>query len=86
MKLCSKGQDNLVPGGKVVSICHPNLMVVFNMNIAITILIQGVFLTGTPLKVPSTKKLILARLGVSGPIYVDVDSPNLGFPYFNFLV
>ena len=38
-----------------------------------------------PLKVPSTKKLILARLGVSRPIYVNVDSPNLGFPYFNFL-
>ena len=29
---------------------------------------------------------ILARLGVtSRPIYVNVDSPNLGFPYFNFL-
>ena len=25
------------------------------------------------------------RLGVFRPIYVDVDSPNLGFPYFNFL-
>ena len=24
-------------------------------------------------------------LGVSRPIYVDIDSPNLGFPYFNFL-
>ena len=24
-------------------------------------------------------------LGVSRPIYVAVDSPNLGFPYFNFL-
>ena len=31
------------------------------------------------------KKLIQARLGVSRPIYVTVDSPNLGFPYFNFL-
>ena len=38
-----------------------------------------------PLKVPSTTKLIQARLGVSRPIYVDVDSPNLGFPYFNIL-
>ena len=38
-----------------------------------------------PIKVPSTKTLILARLGVSRPIYVNVDSPNLGFPYFNFL-
>ena len=26
--------------------------------------------------------LIQARLGVSRPIYVDVNSPNLGFPYF----
>ena len=41
--------------------------------------IQGDFF---PLKVPSTKKLILARLGVSRPIYVNVDSPNQGFPYF----
>ena len=24
-------------------------------------------------------------LGVSRPIYINVDSPNLGFPYFNFL-
>ena len=38
-----------------------------------------------PLKVPSTKKLIQARLGVSRPIYVNIDTPNLGFPYFNFL-
>ena len=32
------------------------------------------------LKVPSTKKLIKAKLGVSRTIYVNVDSPNLGFP------
>ena len=38
-----------------------------------------------PLKVPSTNKLIYARLGVSWPTYVNVDSPNLGFTYFNFL-
>ena len=38
-----------------------------------------------PLKVLSTKKLTWARLGVSRPIYVNVDSPNLGFTYFNFL-
>ena len=30
-------------------------------------------------------KLIKARLGVSRPIYANVDSPNLGFPYFCFL-
>ena len=33
------------------------------------------FFTGTHQKVLSAKKLI----------YVNVDSPNLGFPYFNFL-
>ena len=32
------------------------------------------------LKVPSTKKLIKEKLGVSRTIYVNVDSPNLGFP------
>ena len=32
-----------------------------------------------------TEKLIQARLGVSRTIYVNVDSPKLGFPYFNFL-
>ena len=48
--------------------------------------IQGGFLTAPPpLKVLSTKKLILARLGVSRTIYGNVDSPNLGFTYFNFL-
>ena len=36
-----------------------------------------------PLNVLSTKKLILARLGVSRQVYVNVDSPNLGFPYLN---
>ena len=41
--------------------------------------LQGVFSLVPPLKVLST------RLGVSRPIYVNVDSPNPGFPYFNFL-
>ena len=44
----------------------------------------GCFYTGTPLKNSKYKKLIQARLGVSRPIYVNVDSPNLGFPYVNF--
>ena len=45
----------------------------------------GCFFTqGLPLKVQSTKKLIWARLGVSRTLYVNVDSPNLGFPYFNY--
>ena len=43
------------------------------------------FSLGLPLKVLCTDKLIQARLGVSGTIYVNVDSPNLDFPYFNFL-
>ena len=30
-------------------------------------------------------KLIYVRLGVSRTINVNVDSPNLGFPYFNLL-
>ena len=37
-----------------------------------------------PLKILSTEKLIYARLGVSWPIYINIDSPNLGFPYFIF--
>ena len=54
--------------------------------IFVTIQFTGCFFTlGLPLKVQSTKKLILARLGVSRTIYVAVESPNLGFPYFNFL-
>ena len=47
--------------------------------------IQGVLFPGTPPKSSKYKKLIQATLGVSRPIYVNVDSPNLGFPYFNFL-
>ena len=47
--------------------------------------LQGVFSLVLPLKVQSTNKLIKTRLGLSRPIYVNVDSPNLGFPYFNFL-
>ena len=42
------------------------------------------FITVPPLKYQSTEKLILARLGVSRTIYVNVDSPNLGFSYSNF--
>ena len=45
--------------------------------------LQGVFFSlGLPLKCLSTEKLIWARLGVSRTTYVNVDSPNLGFPYF----
>ena len=54
---------------------------VYNVNF--TYIYRVFFLTGTPPK--STNKLILARLGVSRPIYVNVDSPNQGFPYFNCL-
>ena len=47
--------------------------------------IYRVFSLVPPRKVLSTEKLFKARLGVSRTIYVSVDSPNLGFPYFNFL-
>ena len=48
--------------------------------------LQGVFFSlGLPLNFTSTEKLIWARLGVYRMIYVNVDSPNLGFTYFNFL-
>ena len=52
------------------------------LSVVIIGIVQSVLL---PLKVCSTEKLILARLGVSRTIYVNVDSPNLGFPYFKFL-
>ena len=52
--------------------------VVFEGNA--TNLVQGVYF-----HCPSTEKLIEAGLGVSRTIYVNVDSPDLGFPYFNFL-
>ena len=64
---------------------HHSLFVHFQVSqidLLIPTIIQGVFFsTGTPLKIKkkSTKK---ARLGVSRRIYVAVDSPNLGFPYF----
>ena len=54
------------------------------LNIFINI-IRVFFSLGLPLKVPSTEKFFSARLCVSRTIYVNVDSPNLGFPYFNFL-
>ena len=47
--------------------------------------IQGVFFSLVPpLKYLSTKKLIQAWLGVSRPIYVNVDSPNLVFRTLTF--
>ena len=46
----------------------------------------GCFFTlGLPLKVWSTKKIIRLWLGVSRTIYVNVETPNIGFPYFKFL-
>ena len=43
-------------------------------------------LTGVKCRATSVaKKLIEARLGVSRSIYVNVDTPNLGFTFFNFL-
>ena len=53
------------------------------LRICVTHLIYRVFfVTVAPPK--STKKLIWARLGVSRMIYINVDSPNLDFPYLNF--
>ena len=47
--------------------------------------VQGFFSRGLPLKCLSIENLIWAGLGVSRTIYVNADSPNLVFPYFNFL-
>ena len=44
-----------------------------------------IFFTGTPSNNSKDRKVNLAGLGVSRPIYVYVDSPNLGFPYVNIL-
>ena len=43
------------------------------------------FSRGLPLKCLSIENLIWAGLGVSRTIYVNAYSPNLVFPYFNFL-
>ena len=44
------------------------------------------FYTGPPPKSSKYEKVNLGSvLGVSRTIYVNVDSPDLGFPYFNFL-
>ena len=44
--------------------------------------VQGVFFfTGIP---PKSSKYRKVNLGKVRKIYVNVDSPNLGFPYFNF--
>ena len=49
--------------------------------LAISTNIQGVFFHWYPPKSSKYKQVNQARLGVSWPIYVNVDSPNLGFPY-----
>ena len=48
------------------------------------ILYTECFFNWPPPESSKYKKVNLARLGVSRPIYVNVDSPNLGFPYFFF--
>ena len=48
-------------------------------------LYTGCFFHWASPKISEYKKLIKARLGVSRTIYVNVDSPNLGFTYFNIL-
>ena len=47
--------------------------------------LQAVLFNWYPPKNSKYKKVNQARLGVSRTIYVAVDSPNLGFPYFHFL-
>ena len=53
------------------------------------VVVQVFFHWTSPLKFLTTdwttEKLFKARLGVSRKIYVNVDSPNIGFPYLNFL-
>ena len=56
-------------------------MTIIMMIVIFIIELQGGFSLILPLKVISTNKLIWARLGVSRPIYVNVDSPSLGLPY-----
>ena len=46
--------------------------------------IQGDFFHWYPPTPPPPQKFQVQK--VSRPIYVNVDSPNLGFTYFNFLV
>ena len=76
----------------VVSMMHLSMMhdIVCMMHIAMILSIdpdacmylQGGFFDWPPLK--SSK--YWARLGVSRSIYVNVDTPNLGFTYFNFFL
>ena len=54
----------------------------FCVFVCFTLFLFLFVVTSPPL---STEKLIYARLGVSRQIYVNVDSPNLGFPNLNFL-
>ena len=77
MKLAKSGRED---PDLIFSFC----LILILRELHSAVIIKGVFFTGTPLKVTSTEKLIYARLGVSRPIYVNVDSPNRGFPYFNF--
>ena len=76
---------NRAPGKLVAGQLDPCGLVCPKMKVQISNLQDVFFSLVPPLKVPSTKKVILARLGVSRPIYVNVDSPTLGFLYFNFL-
>ena len=61
--------------------CSPNCHI-FSRQMSQYSLYRVIF----SLKVLSTDKLIQAAFGFSRLIYVNVDSPNLGFAYFNFLV
>ena len=55
----------------------PRVCIVIVIIMIIIIIYRVFFLTGTP---PKSSKYKKVNLG-----YVNVDSPNLGFPYSNFL-
>ena len=66
--------------GTVVGSKESDMMIIHGWWTLIGNYCTGCFFTGTPPKVPSTEKLIQARLRVSRTIYVNVDSPNLLSP------
>ena len=63
---------------------HTSLEITASLNQA-QLQFKGCFFIVPTYNVLSAEKLIQARLGVSRMIFVSVDSPSLGFPYFNFL-
>ena len=76
----------LIPASSLVIIMMAMMMRMMMMIVRMIILImmiiyRVIFSLVPPLKVLSSEKFIWAGLGVSGPIYDNVDFPNVGFPY-----